>query len=64
MRFRLSSALKETSRQSNKLQLRLGGGLDESAAATIRTWKYEPARRDGVPVAAKVLVKVTFKLLR
>jgi TonB family protein len=42
----------------------LGAGLDESAAATVRTWKFEPARRDGVPVAVKMLVKVTFKLFR
>jgi TonB family protein len=42
----------------------LGEGLDESAAATVGTWKFEPARRDGVPVAAKTLVKVTFKLFR
>ena len=42
----------------------LGEGLDESAAATVRNWKFEPARRDGVPVAAKTLVKITFKLLR
>jgi TonB family protein len=42
----------------------LGEGLDESAAAAVRTWKFEPARRDGVPVAVKTLVKVTFKLLR
>jgi TonB family protein len=42
----------------------LGGGLDESAAATVRTWKFEPARRAGVPVAVKTRVKVTFKLLR
>ena len=38
----------------------LGEGLDESAAATVRTWKFEPARRDGVPVAVKTLVKITF----
>lgn len=42
----------------------LGEGLDESAAATVRTWKFEPARRDGVPVAVNTLVKVTFKLFR
>jgi TonB family protein len=42
----------------------LGEGLDERAAATVRTWKFEPARRDGVPVAVKSLVKVTFKLFR
>ena len=42
----------------------LGKGLDESAAATVRTWKFEPARRDGVPVAVNTLVKVKFNLFR
>ncbi|MGA2982564.1 MAG: TonB family protein [Terriglobia bacterium] len=41
----------------------LGEGLDESAAAAVRTWKFAPARRNGVPVAVKTAVKVTFKLL-
>ena len=40
----------------------LGEGLDESAAATVRTWKFEPTRRDGVLVAVKTVVKVKFKL--
>jgi TonB family protein len=40
----------------------LGGGLDENAVATVRTWKFEPARRAGVPVTAKSVVKVTFRL--
>ena len=48
------TAVKQTSRP-------LGAGLDQRAAATVRAWKFEPARRDGVPVAAKMLVKVTFK---
>ncbi len=42
----------------------LGAGLDESAVATVRTWKFEPAKRNGVPVAVKMLVKITFKLVR
>jgi TonB family protein len=41
----------------------LGEGLDESAVAALHTWKFDPARRDGVPVAMKTVVKVTFKLL-
>jgi outer membrane biosynthesis protein TonB len=36
--------------------------LDETALATIHTWKFEPAMREGVPVAARVLVQVGFKL--
>jgi TonB family protein len=40
----------------------LGEGLDESAATTVRSWKFEPTRRGVVPVAVKMLVKVTFKL--
>lgn len=40
---------------------RLGDGLDESAAKTIRTWKFEPATRDGVPVAVRMRVEVSFK---
>jgi len=39
-----------------------GEGLAESTAATVRTWKFEPPRRDVVPGAVKMLVKVAFKL--
>ena len=39
----------------------LGAGLDEIAATTIGTWKYDPARQDGVPVAVKMMVNVIFK---
>jgi TonB family protein len=42
----------------------LGKGLDENAAATVRTWKFEPAKRNGVPVPVKIKVEVTFRLLR
>ena len=37
-------------------------GLDESAAQTLRTWKFKPATKDGKPVAVKVVVEVSFKL--
>ncbi len=40
----------------------LDRGLDESAAETLRTWKFEPARKDGKPVPVKVVVEVSFKL--
>ncbi|MGA2984953.1 MAG: energy transducer TonB [Terriglobia bacterium] len=41
---------------------RLGDGLDEIAAETIRTWKFKPAMREGVPVPVRVMVQVKFNL--
>jgi TonB family protein len=40
----------------------LGMGLDDNAAETVRTWKFKPATRNGVPVDVKVTVVVTFRL--
>ena len=40
----------------------LGLGLDEQAEAKINTWKFEPALRDGKPVAVQVNIEVTFNL--
>jgi TonB family protein len=40
----------------------LGYGLDENAVKTVRTWKFKPAMRQGVPVPVRVFVEVTFKL--
>jgi TonB family protein len=40
----------------------LGGGLDKSAMDTVRKWKFIPAKRNGVPVAVRVGVEVTFRL--
>ena len=36
--------------------------LDEAALATVRQWRFVPARRGDVPVAAWVLVPVAFSL--
>jgi protein TonB len=36
--------------------------LDESALATVRRWKFVPARRGAEPVAAWVLVPIAFTL--
>jgi TonB family protein len=41
---------------------RLGDGLDESAIENVRTWKFSPARREGVPVAARFEVQIAFRL--
>ena len=40
----------------------LGEGLDQSAMDTVKMWKFTPAKRDGVPVAVRVLVAVRFHL--
>src|SRR5579883_300965 len=40
----------------------LGLGLDEEAVKTVKTWKFKPAQRNGVPVAVRLDVEVTFRL--
>lgn len=40
----------------------LGMGLDESAVATARTWRYEPALKDGKPMEVQVQVKIRFRI--
>lgn len=40
----------------------LGKGLDEKAIEAVRQWKFEPAMRDGKPVAVLINVVVTFRL--
>jgi TonB family protein len=37
-------------------------GLDEKAMQAIRTWKFEPGRKDGVAVAVQVSIEVSFRL--
>ena len=36
--------------------------LDQQALATVSTWKFEPATKDGKPVAVHLTVDVSFKL--
>jgi len=40
----------------------LGLGLDEKALETVRTWRFKPAMRNGVPVAVRLFVKFSFRL--
>ncbi len=37
-------------------------GLDDAAVAAMRQWRFEPARRDGEPVAVRVTVEMRFTL--
>lgn len=40
----------------------LGMGLDENAMDTVRTWRFEPAKRDGQPITVAMHVEVDFHL--
>ncbi|HLK08197.1 MAG TPA: energy transducer TonB [Candidatus Angelobacter sp.] len=40
----------------------LGMGLDEKAMEAVRTWRFEPARKNGQPVAVQMNIIVNFHL--
>jgi TonB family protein len=41
----------------------IGAGLDESAAAAIEKWRFEPGTREDVPVAVRATIEVNFKMM-
>jgi TonB family protein len=45
-----------------KVARALGMGLDEKAIQAVRNWKFEPAMKDGKPVAVQINVEVNFRL--
>src|SRR5450631_2118564 len=40
----------------------IGLGLDEKALEAVRTWRFQPALKDGKPVAVEIAVEVDFHL--
>jgi TonB family protein len=40
----------------------LDTGLDKQAIAAVRTWRFEPATKDGKPVAVHLKTEVDFRL--
>jgi TonB family protein len=40
----------------------LGDGLDQKAIEAVTRWRFKPATKNGVPVAAKAQVEVSFRL--
>ncbi|HEY8069685.1 MAG TPA: TonB family protein [Burkholderiales bacterium] len=50
---------------ADEVQVRTTSGsarLDEAARGTVRTWKFVPAKRGADPVAAWVLIPISFRL--
>jgi len=45
-----------------KVARALGMGLDQKAIEAVRNWKFEPAIRNGQPVAVQINVEVNFRL--
>jgi len=45
-----------------RVTIPLGLGLDEKAVETVRTWKFKPAMRNGVPVSVRAMVEVSSRL--
>jgi protein TonB len=45
-----------------RVQRSLGMGLDERAIEAVRIWRFEPARKEGHPVAVQLIVEVNYRL--
>ncbi len=45
-----------------RVQRTLGLGLDEKAIEAVKTWRFDPALKDGKPVAVQINVEVSFRL--
>jgi len=41
----------------------LGFGLDEKAIEAVQQWKFQPGKRDNVPVNVKATIEINFRLL-
>jgi protein TonB len=39
-----------------------GDGLDESAMESVRSYRFEPAKENGTPVAVRIKVEVEFRI--
>ena len=62
---RVRALVAENGRVVQALVARTSGdeSLDEAAVRAVRGWRFEPARRDGVPTRAWASVPIEFKLV-
>lgn len=59
----LMMVVDKTGAASNiKVTHSLGHGLDEEAIKAVKSWKFAPATKDGVPVGVLIRVEVNFRL--
>jgi Ca-activated chloride channel family protein len=59
----MEAVVDETGRvRSARVTKSLRADLDDSAVATLKTWRFEPARKDGQAVAAQLTVTMSFNL--
>jgi TonB family protein len=65
-RFSLISVLvnKEGKPEDISVVQSLGMGLDEKAVEAARAWTFEPAQKDGKPVAVLINIAMSFRLLK
>jgi TonB family protein len=42
----------------------IGHGLDEKAVEAVKQWRFQPAMKDGNPIATKIAVQVNFHLYK
>lgn len=47
-----------------KVTQSLGSGLDEKAVEAVQQWRFEPATKDGKPVAVHINAEVSFHLYK
>ena len=53
---------KEGHPQNIRILSPLGAGLDAKAVKAVESWKFQPAQKDGEPVAVQIAVEVDFHL--
>ena len=59
----LSIIVDETGNVSRvRLERPLGRGLDDNAMQAVKTWRFNPARFEGQPVAVEMKIEVSFNL--
>jgi protein TonB len=59
----LSAVVDENGRvQDVTVRRSLRADLDDRAMTTLKTWRFEPARKDGRAMAARIDVTMTFNL--